>query len=82
MRSEFQRFHRATSSDDNLWQMLSANATRDLMNALNTSVARRRPMKSLERSLSRTYTKSYIALVAGLRFSCSKPYHGKRHKTT
>ncbi len=40
----------AISSSDilNLWQMLPLNAVRDLTHALNTSVARCSPMKSLE----------------------------------
>ncbi len=48
MHSHFQRFHRSTSSNANIWQMLPANAVRDLTHALNTSVARCRTIKSLE----------------------------------
>ena len=33
-RSQFQRFHRATWSDTNLWNMLPASAVRDLTHAL------------------------------------------------
>ena len=38
MPSEFQRFHRATSSDADLRQMLPVNAVCDLTHALNTSI--------------------------------------------
>ena len=46
--SEFRPFHRATSSDANLSQMLHAGALHDLMQVKNTSIARCQSMKSLE----------------------------------
>ncbi len=42
MHSVFQWFHRATSSDANLWRMLTSNAVCDLTNALNTNITRNR----------------------------------------
>ncbi len=48
VRSEFQRFDRATLCDTNLWQMLPKNAVCDLTHGLNTSIVQCRPMKLLK----------------------------------